>query len=103
MTMPDSHQQLVQLFQRFREAVLSGDADAFERLTAKDVPPQRELFARNSERVRAGKMDLELRRIEQEGLMATVTFELRDVRGDRVDEGELVASEEAEGWRIRSL
>lgn len=94
---------LEQLFTRFQAAVRDGDATAFAKLSARDVGPQIQRFRSNSEKVRQGKWALSLSRIEHEGQLATVFFEVRDNGGTVLDVGSLVASEEPEGWRIRSL
>lgn len=103
MKLPESHQKVMDLFVRFRSAVLSGDGKAFEALCARDIAPQVGLFQTNSERLRAAKLDLKLRKIEQEGQVATASFDVVDEKGAKVDEGEVVTTEEPEGFRIRSL
>jgi len=94
---------LEQLFHKFEVAVRNGDATAYAKLSARDVGPQIQRFRANSERVRQGKWALALSRIEHQGQLATLFFEVRDNGGTVLDVGSLVASEEPEGWRIRSL
>lgn len=101
--MRDPHDEIAALFARFKMAVERGDAQAYEALCVEDAPPETELFERNSEKVRAARQRLRIQRIEQEGEVAEVRFELVDEGGAVVDEGMIVCTEEAQGWRIRAL
>lgn len=99
----DPHDEITELFARFAKAVEEGDSAAYETLCVDDMPPETELFERNSEKVRAAKQKLRVQRIDQEGEVAEVRFELVDASGGVVDEGMIVCTEEPRGWRIRAL
>jgi hypothetical protein len=98
----DPHDEIAQKFARFASAAQQGDAAAFEALCVLDAPPEVELFEENSKKVREAGWKLRIRRIDQEGEVAEVTFDV--VNGDEViDEAQVTFTEEADGWRIRSL
>lgn len=98
----DPHDEIAKKFARFAEAVQQGDAAAYQALCVSDAPPELELFEENSKKLREAGWKLRIRRIDQEGQVAEVTF---DVVGkeDVVDEAQVTFTEEADGWRIRSL
>ena len=99
----DPHDEIADHFATFAAAVATGDTDAYRALCVEDAPPETPLFEANSEKVREHGWQLKLRRIEQEGEMAELTFEVVDGAGDIVDEATVTFTEEADGWRIRSL
>ena len=100
---PRARQPLVELFEVFRTAVGTGDDAALARLWARDAAPALEIFQHNSARVRAQGWTLALSQIAEDGVVATMTFEVREASGALVGTGELTATEEPEGWRIRGL
>lgn len=99
----DPHDEIAERFKAFAQAAATGDVDAFRELCVEDAPPETQLFLANSEKVREHGWGMKLRRIEQEGEVAEVTFEITDTDGSVVDEAVVTFSEEADGWRIRSL
>lgn len=101
--MSDPHDDIAARFRAFAEATASGDVEAFRALAVHDVPPETDLFAKNSERVRQHGWTLRLREIRQEGDVAEVRFELLDKDGASVDEGLVIFTEERDGWRVRAL
>ncbi len=101
--MTDPHDDIAARFRAFAAAATSGDVDAFKALCVEDAAPQIELFRKNSARVREHGWTLKLRRIEQEGELAELTFEALDREGRVVDEAKLTFSEEHDGWKLRSL
>lgn len=98
----DPHDEIAQKFARFAEAAQQGDAETYQSLCVNDAPAELELFEENSKKLRDGGLKLRIRRIDQEGQVAEVTFEVVG-EDDVVDEAQLTFTEEADGWRIRSL
>jgi hypothetical protein len=101
--MSDPHDEIAEQFKRFAAAVSAGDASAFEALCVSDAPPEVELFERNSEKVKAEGWKLRIKRIDQEGEVAEVTFDVVAKDGEVVDEAMVTFTEEATGWLVRSL
>ncbi len=101
--MPDPHDLIAEAFAVFARAVQDGDLQAFEALCVEDAPPETELFARNSEKLRAAGWSMRILRIDQEGAVAEVGFELLDSSGQVVDEASVTFTEESQGWRLRAL
>lgn len=101
--MTDPHDAIAAHFRSFAAAAERGDVDAFKELCASDVPAETQLFLANSERVQEHGWTLKLRRIDQQGEVAEVTFEAVNGQGQHVDEGTVTFTEEHDGWKIRSL
>jgi hypothetical protein len=99
----DPHDEIAELFGRFKEAVQQGDTSSYESICVDDAPPETELFKKNSEKVRGGGWKLRIKRIDQEGEVAEVTFDVVGSDGEVIDEAQVTFTEEAVGWRIRSL
>jgi hypothetical protein len=99
----DPHDEIAAQFSRFAAAVASSDVDAFEALCVNDAPPEVDLFQRNAEKVAAEGWKLRIKRIDQEGEVAEVTFDLVAADGEVIDEGLVTFTEEASGWLIRAL
>lgn len=95
------HQDVEAAFHRFAAAVTRADSAAFEALCCRDVPPQTALFHKNATLVKDAGGSLLLRRVETQGDMARVQFDVRS--GAQVHQAELVLTREPEGWRIRAL
>ena len=101
--MSDPHDEIAAQFKKFADAVSAGDAQAYEALCVADAPPETELFQRNSDKVQAEGWKLRIKRIDQEGEVAEVTFDLVAKDGEIIDEGLVTFTEEAQGWLVRSL
>jgi hypothetical protein len=99
----DPHDEIAARFAAFKRAVEQGDTDAYRALCVEDAPAETQLFEQNSEKVREHGWKLRLRRIEQEGEVAEVGFEVLTKDGEVVDDAVVTFTEEADGWRIRSL
>ncbi len=99
----DSHQIIADVFKQFCDALKREDNSSFEALTVHDVHPQTDIFLANSQKLNQAKMGLRIKRIEQEGEVAEVFFDLVGADGASVDEGMLTMTQEADTWRIRSL
>lgn len=99
----DPHDEIAAQFARFSAAVEEGDSAAFLALCVDDAPPQIELFEENSQKVKEQGWKLRIRRIDQEGDIAEVGFQVVGPAGDEVDEGMVTFSLEHDGWRLRSL
>ena len=103
MNPSDDDVALREAFERFAEAVRTGDLAAFEALCAVDVAPQRTVFERNSARVRERGWRLRLREIERAQDAAELRFELLDDDGAVIDHASVTFTREPAGWRIRSV
>lgn len=102
-SLPEAHRQLVALFEQLRESLQQRDAKAFVALCARDIAPPLDVFEANSAGLLKGQRALRLKAIEQEEQLATVRFDVLGQQGAVVDEGHFVATEEADGWRLRAL
>jgi hypothetical protein len=98
-----AHEIIAGVFDNFCEAVKKEDGDSFAALTVADVLPQTDLFLANSQKVNQERSSLRINRIEQEGDVAEVFFDLIGKSGESLDEGMLTMTLEADTWRIRSL
>lgn len=99
----ESHQVIVDVFKKFCDALNREDGASFEALTVHDVNPQTDIFLANSQQLKQSRMELRIKRIEQEGDVAEVFFDLIGADGVSEDEGMLTMTQEADTWRIRSL
>ena len=98
----DPHDEIQGVFKSFQTALAAKDGPAFDALCVEDEVPQTDLFLENAESLAEAGLLLRITRIDQEGEVAEVAFDV--VEGDNpIDEGVLTMTLEAQGWRIRSL
>jgi hypothetical protein len=100
--MPSLPGDIAEVFARFAKAVQDDDEAAYCAVLAPDVLPQPELFHRNAANVRSGNLRMHLRRVDVEGPVATVFFDLLGPRG-AADGGAVSLTLETAGWRLRQL
>lgn len=100
--MSDPHDDITDVFARFKQAVESEDARAYEALCVHDELPQTELFLENARKMKAAGLTLRIKGIEQEGDVAEVSFDVLEGK-QVIDEGQVTLTSEADGWRVRSL
>jgi len=99
----EAHEVITNVFTHFCDAVKRQDRASYEALTVADVLPQTDLFLANSQKVNDDNFSLRINRIEQEGEVAEVFFDLIGKSGENLDEGMITMTLEADTWRIRSL